>query len=683
MFVKRLLLTTSVISLGLALPALAHAETPAPAPSATAPQTDDHGSLVFQPEFFAAYRPNTALEMVNRVPGFSLDDGDDARGFEGAVGNVLVNGSRPASKSDKPSSVLGRIVASQVERIELVRGGAPGIEMQGYALVVNVILKGTASTEHILSHNSFIYDGGKSLFGGGYQVTHRKGEYTYGLSLTDNIASSDSVGEGPYRRFGPDGTLLRDEAYTSAAYGGGSSIRGSFAGPLLGGTVNITARYGISDWVNNSQQTAVNIARDNRYSREGDNSEFGLTYTRSLSDRIRSETRISYDTEDSEIQDSAKALQNGTQSPEQLFKADTHSSESILRSVLRYQHSNKLELEAGGEVAFNTLDVDQAYSVGGVNVPLPSASVTVEEVRGELFGKGTWKIAPTMTLEGGLRLEHSTISQSGDVQNEESFFFAKPRLQLTWTPRENTQFRARFERSVGQLNFEDFAASSELGSDDIKGGNVNLTPEQRWISEISFEHRFWKEGIFSIAYRHDAISDAIDVIPLDGGLSAVGNIGDGTLDQLRVNFALPTDRLFIPGGRVKFENTWNKTEVTDPTSGRKRPMSGVRPSQAQISFEQNIAALKISWGADWMPRMSQYTYQPDYVSGWDGKDYYQLWVDYKPVPSLSIRAQVTVWDSFYWQREAYADRSTRPIDYTEVRDVAPRPFYQLRLRKTF
>mgnify|MGYP002653434957 CR=1 FL=1 len=76
-------------------------------------------------DFFAAQRPNTALDMVNRVPGFSIDNGSGARGFEGAVGNVLINNNRPASKNDSGSNVLGRTLANQVERIELIRGGAP------------------------------------------------------------------------------------------------------------------------------------------------------------------------------------------------------------------------------------------------------------------------------------------------------------------------------------------------------------------------------------------------------------------------------------------------------------------------------------------------------------------------------------------------------------------------------
>lgn len=685
MFAKRFLLTTSILAAGLALPVLASAaEAPAPAASSpAAPQTNAYGSLVFPAEFFTPYRPNSALDMVNRIPGFSIDDGDDKRGFEGAVGNALINGSRPASKTDTPSSVLGRIVASQVERIELIRGGAPGIEMQGYAVVVNVILRNTASTEHILTHNSLIYDGGKSLFGGGYQLIHRSGERTWTLVLSDAIASSDSIGTGPYLRYGPDGALLRREHYESQAYGDGNQVRGSFNGPVLGGTLDVTARYSFNDWVNTGVQTSDIADRDSYLSNDSTMGEIGMTYSRALSPRLKSETRMIHEFGTTEVLDRSRVTLNGVAEPEQLFRADSDTSETIVRSLVRFQKSDRLEFEAGGEIAYNMLETEQAYSVGGTNIPLPSASIKVEELRGELFGKGTWRINPRWTMEGGLRLEHSTISQSGDAENEESFFFAKPRLQLTWTPRDTTQMRLRFERTVGQLNFNDFAASTELATEEVRGGNVNLSPEQRWVSEISFEQRFLKEGIFSVAYRHDAISDAIDVIPLEDGLSAVGNIGDATLDQLRVNIAIPTDRIFLPGGKFGFENTWNKTEVTDPTTGRKRPLSNIRPTDATVSFEQNVTSLNLTWGLNWSPRMSQHTYNPDYVSGWDGKDYYTLWADYKPVPSLSIRAQVSMWDSFYWQREAYADRDSRSIAFTEIRDVAPRSIYQLRLRKTF
>ncbi|WP_371514774.1 Plug domain-containing protein [Brevundimonas denitrificans] len=117
-----LLAATSAFAFALALtavsPALAQEAEAAPAPQAG----NGRQVLTFTPDFFADQNPNTALDMVNRVPGFSLDDGDGSRGFEGAVGNVLINGSRPASKNDLGSSVLSRTLATQVVRIELIRG---------------------------------------------------------------------------------------------------------------------------------------------------------------------------------------------------------------------------------------------------------------------------------------------------------------------------------------------------------------------------------------------------------------------------------------------------------------------------------------------------------------------------------------------------------------------------------
>ena len=271
-------------------------------------------------------------------------------------------------------------------------------------------------------------------------------------------------------------------------------------------------------------------------------------------------------------------------SPEQRFESDGNASETILRGLIRFEQSPKLTWEFGGEVAYNMLETEQAFSIGGTPVPLPSASVKVEETRGEVFGKGTWRVRDDLTIEGGLRMEASTITQSGDAEQEKSFFFPKPRLLATWTPMPNNQFRLRFEREVGQLDFGDFAASADLEDENVFGGNIDLEPEQRWISELIYERRFLGDGIVSIGLRHDEIVDAIDVIPLDDGLSAVGNIGDGTLDQLAVNVLVPMDWAGFTGGRLGFRNTWNQTEVTDPTTGEARPISNVPQHAGDLHY---------------------------------------------------------------------------------------------------
>lgn len=662
------------------------AEAPAPTgPTDQAPLADasQRGVLVFTPDFFAAQRPNTALDMVNRVPGFSIDNGSGARGFEGAVGNVLINNNRPASKNDSGSNVLGRTLANQVERIELIRGGAPGIDMQGYSVVVNVILKTTDSRQSILTWNAMLFEGGHDIYGGSYQFTQNKGDRSWGVTLSDGMGSSDSNGVGRSIRRNAAGDVIRDERFENDGWGGGQSIRGNYTGPVFGGKLEGTARYGLNDYQNWTELSSPTSLRRSDYAEDGDSGELGLTWTRILNPRWTLETRLIHEFSSFDSVSGSNETLNGTAAPEQQFKSNGDSSESILRALVRHERSPALTIEAGAEIAYNMLDVNQAFTIGGVGVPLPSASVKVEETRGEAFSKATWRINPKLTLEGGVRLEASTISQSGDADQEKSFFFAKPRLLATWTPMANNQLRFRFERELGQLDFGDFAASAELSDGTVFGGNVDLEPEQRWISELSYERRFWGEGVVSIGYRHDRIIDVIDRLPLPGGLSATGNIGDGTLDQLSLNVVVPLDKVGISGARFTFQNDWNKTSVTDPTTGEDRRISGVRPSQANVGFQQDITSWKTQWGINWLPRLGQATYDPDQTFAWRGADYLEAFVEYKPSPTLSLRAQLNLWDDFTQQRTVYATRDPRTVAFVEERSIDPRTFVSLRVRKTF
>ena len=662
------------------------AEAPVPTgPTNQAPLADasQRGVLVFTPDFFAAQRPNTALDMVNRVPGFSIDNGSGARGFEGAVGNVLINNNRPASKNDSGSNVLGRTLANQVERIELIRGGAPGIDMQGYSVVVNVILKTTDSRQSILTWNAMLFEGGHDIYGGSYQFTQNKGDRSWGVTLSDGMGSSDSNGVGRSIRRNAAGDVIRDERFENDGWGGGQSIRGNYTGPVFGGKLEGTARYGLNDYQNWTELSSPTSLRRSDYAEDGDSGELGLTWTRTLNPRWTIETRLIHEFSSFDSVSGSNETLNGTAAPEQQFKSNGDSSESILRALVRHERSPALTIEAGAEIAYNMLDVNQAFTIGGVGVPLPSASVKVEETRGEAFSKATWRINPKLTLEGGVRLEASTISQSGDADQEKSFFFAKPRLLATWTPMADNQLRFRFERELGQLDFGDFAASAELSDGTVFGGNVDLEPEQRWISELSYERRFWGEGVVSIGYRHDRIIDVIDRLPLPGGLSATGNIGDGTLDQLSLNVVVPLDKVGISGARFTFRNDWNKTSVTDPTTGEDRRISGVRPSQANVGFQQDITSWKTQWGINWLPRLGQATYDPDQTFAWRGADYLEAFVEYKPSPTLSLRAQLNLWDDFTQQRTVYATRNPRTVAFVEERSIDPRTFVSLRVRKTF
>src|SRR5437764_14457886 len=64
-------------------------------------------TTVYDAAFFAKYAPRTAYDIVQRIPGFTLDlganngdSGADVSGFAGGAGNGVINGARPRAKSE-------------------------------------------------------------------------------------------------------------------------------------------------------------------------------------------------------------------------------------------------------------------------------------------------------------------------------------------------------------------------------------------------------------------------------------------------------------------------------------------------------------------------------------------------------------------------------------------------------
>ena len=116
----------------------------APAAAVSAPAGD---VTVYDASYFSGAQLSTALDLLQRTPGFTVDTGDGVRGFGGAAGNVLIDGQRTTSKADSLHDALQRIPAASVARVEIIRGGAPGIDMQGRTVLANLVLKSAPRTD--------------------------------------------------------------------------------------------------------------------------------------------------------------------------------------------------------------------------------------------------------------------------------------------------------------------------------------------------------------------------------------------------------------------------------------------------------------------------------------------------------------------------------------------------------
>ena len=94
------------------LKALKAAQIPAANVAVVVQPVEATGITPYVAAFFAASQPNSAMDMISRIPGFSFDGGDNVRGYGGAAGNVLIDGQRPATKSESLEDALRRIQAS-------------------------------------------------------------------------------------------------------------------------------------------------------------------------------------------------------------------------------------------------------------------------------------------------------------------------------------------------------------------------------------------------------------------------------------------------------------------------------------------------------------------------------------------------------------------------------------------
>jgi TonB-dependent Receptor Plug Domain len=107
---------------------------------------------VYDRAALSAMGATTAEDMIRRIPGGSqiLDanngGGPNQRGFGASGAQILIDGRRISGKSNDMATALRRIDAKQVDRIELIRSTAEGLDVASEGVVINLqLIKGASS----------------------------------------------------------------------------------------------------------------------------------------------------------------------------------------------------------------------------------------------------------------------------------------------------------------------------------------------------------------------------------------------------------------------------------------------------------------------------------------------------------------------------------------------------------
>jgi hypothetical protein len=585
--------------------------------------SQDNDQLVTYPaEFFARYQPATALDMIEQVPGFLIDNGLSIRGFAESVGNILINDKYPSAKQVSPSSILSRVPASQVEKIELIRGQIRGIDLQGQAVIVNVILHtdvpASIQWEYSLQRGSTSRL--RSQLNASFSDRWKNIDYSIGLEAWRNTSGE----EGPELVFDGEGNLV-EERYDDLLETG-INLRGIFlnTSTWLGDTfIQTNTKIGrvrgperLTSIRTPVAPGSVTEQQSLKFSEYHPSIEQGIDAERLFGNDLVAKTILLFTRDNSQF--ITRQINLDLPDTQTLFRESESKrieKEGIARLELDWSGLENHVLQLNLEGAINTLDgfLSQTRDTGDgpVVVDIPGANSRVEEIRGDFLIKDTWQLG-NFELDYGLGAEVSTIEQTGDVDLKRNLFYLKPQATLTYSTSVTHLVKAQLIREVSQLDFNDFVSASVFEDDDLALGNPDLVPERTWLAEIQNEWRPGSDSVYTVALYYHRINDVEDLLPLTDDFEVPGNIGNGKRWGVRFESTIPLNWLGLDNAKVDLKARWQDSSVTDPVTGESRQLTArgffsgppIIPFNSEneyvfdIAYRQDFQEAKVAWGWD-------------------------------------------------------------------------------------
>ncbi|MBO9503551.1 TonB-dependent receptor plug domain-containing protein [Qipengyuania flava] len=662
-----------------------------------APAAANGDAQVFEPTYFAQFAPRNALDMVDRIPGFSISGGNDQgqRGLGQATQNVIVNGERLSSKSESVRDQLRRIPATDVVRIEILDGNAtsiPGLTGQ----VANVVYTSNGASGQFEWTTGFRpHNTEAQLFGGEISVIGSSGALDYTVSLSNEN-----------NRFGADGPVSitdRDGALIESQY---SKLSGKFDNPKIstafsydfGGdvTANLNLSYGSDFFSRKEPETAIDsdgVTRTREALVEEDGPEYELGGDIQFPFGPGSLKLILLERFERDNYSSTVIDRLSDDSPPRGFRFEQTNGAG--ESIGRLEYDWKLwgaDWQLSGEAAFNRLDRRSRLfelAPGGefVQLAFPQGNGGVTEDRYDASLSISRSLSSTLSVQVIGAMEFSTIEQTGFAANSRSFKRPKGSFAATWKPRDDFDISVTLAKRVSQLSFGDFLASVSLNNDNQNGGNNELVPYQSYNVEIEANKTFGAWGSLKLEARKAWFEDFIDWFPLPGGGEARGNIGDADRLHLQANATINLDPLGFRGARVDLEVVKRDMNVIDPFTGLNRPFSYDQEGSFEIDFRHDVPGTDWAWGAN-LDHFDQAPYARRFEIGreWEGKVFGSLFIEHKDVLGLTVRARANnlLGARDYFRRTVFdGPRPEGAVRFEEYRSRRIGPIFRLTISGDF
>ena len=242
------------------------------------------------------------------------------------------------------------------------------------------------------------------------------------------------------------------------------------------------------------------------------------------------------------------------------------------------------------------------------------------------------------------------------------------------------------ERSVGQINFDDFISSYDQFEETIRAGNPDLEPETAWELKLEHEWRLPNDGgVITLKGLASEIDGPVDRLPIDG-FAGIGNLGSGERTQARIDGSIRINKL-LEGGVFRFMGYLQSTEVVDPVTNIKRDFSWFKRWETMIGIRQDIPGGKYSWGMTYR-HQSQFNIYDPYLLGRFAQDPtlgFGFTAKINPQLNLNFMAKNIFGTNFGFGRKQIYNgfKSDNDLLIQENFDVNEHSFFKIELEGTF
>lgn len=589
----------------------------------------EDSTIVYSAEFFNEYSPVSVNDMISRIPGIGLAlgnnrGGGNRRGLGSGENEVLINGQRMAGKNNGSRDALNRISANQVDYIEIIRGTSDQLDVRGGGQVVNIVLIDSKSRSSISAEANMdrlqdgtIDPGAKLSFNG------QTGDLNYLFHIEADPGYDNR--ETFETSFDADGNLneTRDEETTREQTRFETSFNLGYR--FERSRVQLNGLYGESTPEASGERTIIDYTDgfpDSSMEREVHESEhhnweIGGDYEYEFNNGGKFRSLFIVNDRDYENTRDRYLINDDNEEKDLFIFSMGRDRERILRTSYTWDLASNQGLELGVEAAQTIHDSGFRLGVSGVGpgspahgglipIDIDNAFSTVEEIRYENFANHNWQINDKMALESTLIYEISTIEQTGDVSNKRDFDFVRPKVDYRYDLTQSVQLRATVEKSVSQLSFSDFSASSDNSDDDqnVQVGNPEIVQEQSWNYDLNLEYRLPNNvGVINTKLYYRDITDHIDRVDVsteEDLASARGNIGDGNRYGLEIDTSTRLGIIGLPNALLGVGFTLQDSEVLDPFIHEDRRMRHNSRWFARTSFRHDITSWDFSYGFNYV-----------------------------------------------------------------------------------